>query len=144
MEVEINAWAVVLATVSSFVVGMIWYSPSVFGEMWRKLIKMDKKTMENGPQPSAWVLTVAGAAVQAYVLAHVTYLSYVFFDNSWMSSSLMTALWVWVGFQLSMAITHDSFEQRPIKLTAITAGNQLATLLAMGAIIGWLAPSIIG
>lgn len=144
MEVEINVWAVVLATVSSFVVGMIWYAPPVFGEMWRKLIKMDKKTMDKGPQPSAWVLTVAGAAAQAFVLAHVTYLSYVFFENSWMSSALMTALWVWVGFQLSMAVTHDSFEQRPMKLTALTAGNQLATLLAMGAVIGWLAPGVVG
>lgn len=141
MEVVLNYWAVAGAVVSSFVVGGIWYHPSVFGEMWRKLIGMDKKTMKKGPEPSAWVRTVLGALLQAYVLAHVTYLSAQFYtDVSWMGSALSSAFWMWLGFQLSMALTHDAFEQRPIKLTLLTAGNQLATLLAMGAIIGWLQP----
>ncbi len=138
MEVQINVWAVVLAVVSSFVVGMVWYSKPVFGEMWRKLIKMDEKTMKKGPKSSAWVLTVLAAALQAYVLAHVTYLSASFFGYSWMGASMSTAFWMWAGFQLSMALTHDAFEQRPLKLTMLTAGNQLATLLAMGAVIGWV------
>lgn len=140
MDVEINLLAVALAIVSSFVVGMIWYTPSVFGETWRKLIKMDKATMQNGPEMSAWVRTVVGAGLQAYILAHVTYLSYQFFGNSWMSSALSTALWMWLGFQLSMLLTHDAFEQRSIKLTMLNAGNQLATLLAMALAIGFLKP----
>jgi hypothetical protein len=140
MDVEINVWAVLAATVMSFVVGMIWYAPPVFGEIWRKLINMDKKTMQKGPEPSAWILTVFGAGLQAYVLAHVTYLSFIFFGNSWMSSALTTSLWMWLGFQLSMALTHDAFEQRPLKLTMLTAGNQLATLLAMALAIGLLQP----
>ncbi len=139
MEVEINVWAVLAATVASFVVGMIWYSPQVFGERWRKLIKMDKKVMDKGPEPSAWLLTVAGALLQAFVLAHVTYLSSQFFtDYSWMQAALSSAFWMWAGFQLSMILTHDSFEQRPLTLSILTAGNQLATLLAMGLVIGLL------
>lgn len=137
MDVEINVWAVLAATASSFVVGMIWYSQKVFGERWRKLIKMDKKVMEKGPAPSAWALTVAGALLQAFVLAHVTYLSSHFFtDYSWMQAALSSAFWMWAGFQLSMVLTHDSFEQRPLTLTMLTAGNQLATLMAMGLAIG--------
>lgn len=139
MEVEVNIWAVLLATVSSFAVGFVWYLPSVFGEQWRKLIKMDKKTMDKGPANSAWVLTVFAALLQAYVLAHVTYLTFSFFSgDSFLSSALTTAGWMWLGFQLTAFITHDSFERRPLRLTAINAGNQLATLLAMGLVIGWL------
>ncbi|MCA9328421.1 DUF1761 domain-containing protein [Candidatus Saccharibacteria bacterium] len=139
MDVEINVWAVLAATVASFIVGMVWYAPQVFGERWRKLIKMDAKTMKKGPGTQAWVLTVVGALLQAFVLAHVTYLSSSFFtDYSWMGAALSSAFWMWLGFQLSMILTHDSFEQRPMALTVLTAGNQLATLLAMGLVIGWL------
>ena len=140
MDVEINGWAVAAATAMSFVVGMIWYAPVVFGETWRKLIKMDKKTMQKGPEPISWVYTLVGAGLQAFVLAHVTYLSYSFFDESWMASALMTSLWMWAGFQLSMLFTHDTFEQRPVKLTLLNAGNQLATLLAMALVIGLFEP----
>ncbi len=139
MEVNINMWAVLAASVASFLIGGIWYAPQVFGERWRKLIKMDKKTMDKGPGTQAWMLTVAGALLQAYVLAHVTFLTdSVVSGNSWMISALMSASLMWAGFQLSMLLTHDSFEQRPFALTALSAGNQLATLLAMGLVIGWI------
>lgn len=139
MDFEVNIWAVLVATAASFIVGMIWYAPQVFGERWRKLIKMDKKVMDKGPAPSAWVLTVVGALLQAYVLAHVTHLTSHFFeDYSWMQAALMSGFWMWAGFQLSMILTHDSFEQRPISLTILTAGNQLVTLMAMALAIGWI------
>ena len=111
MEVEINVWAVVAAAVSSFVVGMIWYAPGVFGEKWRKLIKMDKKTMQKGPGGQAWALTVVGAFLQAFVLAYFTYVIYNFFegDISWLNTSVMTAAMAWGGFQLAMVMTHDAF-----------------------------------
>ncbi len=140
MDVDVNWIGVLLAAVSSFVIGGIWYAPGVFGEMWRKLIGMKKETMKKGPHPSAWILTVLGAFLQAYVLAHVTYLSFTFFDNGWMETALLTSLYMWLGFQLSMILTHDSFEQRPHKLTLLTAGNQLATLLTMGFVLGLFQP----
>lgn len=138
MEVQINLWAVLAAALASFAVGFVWYMPQVFGEMWRKLIKMDRKTMEKGPGSQAWVLTVVGALLQAYVLAHVTYLSFQYFGDSWMNSALTSSFWMWIGFQLSMIFTHDSFEQRPFALTLLNTGNQLATLMTMGVVIGWI------
>lgn len=139
MDVEINVWAVLAATFVSFFVGFIWYMPSVFGEQWRKLIKMDKKQMEKGPSGRGWALTTLGAVLQAYILAHVSYLSFSFFNGtSFFESALTTAGWMWLGFQLSMLLTHDTFEQRRLSLTAINAGNQLLTLLGMGLVIGWI------
>ena len=106
---------------------------------WRKLIKMDKKQMDKGPGGQGWVLTTVGAVLQAYILAHVAYLSFSFFNGStFFESALTTAGWMWLGFQVSMLLTHDTFEQRPLRLTAINAGNQLLTLLGMGLVIGWI------
>lgn len=137
MSVDVNLVAVIVATLASFAVGFLWYMPSVFGETWRQLVKMDKKTMEKGPSPRAWMFTVFAALLQAYVLAHVTYLFHsVFNGQSWLISALMSAFWMWAGFQLPVFLTHDSFEHRRLKLTAINAGYQLVTLLVMGLVIG--------
>ena len=38
MDLQINWLAVMLATLSSMVVGSVWYAPPVFGRMWMRLI----------------------------------------------------------------------------------------------------------
>lgn len=142
MDVEVNWWAVVLAPVAAMVVGMVWYAKPVFGNMWGKLIKLDEKKQKEGAARAIGISIVA-SLITGWVLAHLTYLSNYFYagqDYSWMGSALMTAFFVWLGFQFTMALVHDAFEQRDMKLTALTAGNQLVTLLAMGFVIGLLEP----
>ncbi len=136
----INWVGVGLGVVASFFVGYIWYHPLVFGEEWRKLIKMDKKTMQKGPDSKGWFFATFAAFFQSYITAHVTYLSFKFFNDSWMVSAVQTAFWLWLGLQLSTLITMHTFEQRPYRLTLINAGNQLATMLLIGLLIGLFQP----
>lgn len=142
MDVQINWWAVVLATVVAMVIGMIWYATPVFGKTWQKLTGKSEKDMKEMSWMPVFFAIVANF-VSAWVLAHLVFLSSYFYisrDYSWLSSALMTAFFVWLGFQLTMLIIHDSFEQRPIKLIALTAANQLVVLLSMGLVIGLLEP----
>lgn len=139
MEVQINWIAVFLAMVSSMVVGSIWYAKPILGEKWQKLVKLDDKKMQKGAV-KAMGITVVVSLITAFVLAHVTYLSYSFFDTSFMSAALTTAFWVWLGFTASRMITHDAFEQRDTKLTMMNITHELVTLLVMGLVIGWLQP----
>jgi hypothetical protein len=137
MEVDVNYLAVLLAGVSSMVVGAIWYSRSVFGEVWMKLakVKMNGKmtAMDN---IRLYGLTFVASLVMAYVLAHVTFLSNDFFGGSFLSSALTTAFWLWLGFTAVRFLTHDLFEGRPMKLTLLSAGNELATVMVMALVIG--------
>ncbi len=139
MSVEINWWAVVLATVSSMIVGSIWYARSVFGKTWMKLTKQNEKSMAMGKGAApALVATVALSFITAYVLAHIAFLSHKFFNNSFFVDAVATAFWVWLGFTAARMVTHDLFEHRPVKLTVLNAAHELVTLVVMGAIIGWL------
>lgn len=140
MDVEVNLWAVLGGFVASMVVGSIWYSRPVFGRVWQKMVGLDDKTMREASfQP--FFRMVPMALLQAYVLAHVTYLAANFLtDYTWMGAALSTAFWMWFGFQLTVIVIHDAFELRRLKLSLINAGNQLATLMAMGLVIGWLQP----
>jgi hypothetical protein len=138
MEVEINGTAVVLATLSTMVVGSVWYAPQVFGKKWEKLARIDKKNPAN---PAVAIgITLVVSLISAYVLAHVAYLAHQFFGNSFLHDSLTTAFWVWLGFTATRFITHDAFENRPRQLTLLNIAHEFVTFMVMGLIIGLMAP----
>lgn len=139
MGVEVNWLAVILATASSMVVGAIWYAKPVFGLMWMKLVRLDDKAMASDAAKAIGG-TIFASFLTAYVLAHVTFLSHHFFNNSYLQDALSTAFWMWLGFTAARFITHDVFERRPTVLTFLNIGHELVTLLVMGLIIGWLHP----
>lgn len=139
MEVEISAVAVLLAAFSAMVVGSVWYANAVFGKDWRKLLKLSKEK-EKQMANKAILRAVFTSIVSAYILAYLIEIAVVYFsDRSELSVSISIAFLVWLGFYLSHMYMQDAFEQRPGKLTAINAGNMLATLLVMGAVIGLVA-----
>lgn len=137
MNVEVNYVAILLAVVSSMIVGSVWYALPVFGKTWIKLARVDQKeAAKNGWRPI--LIGVLAGAVTAYVLAHVAYLSNYYFGNSFLQDALTTAFWLWLGLTAARFITHDAFECRPLKLTMITIAHEFLTLMAMGAIIGFM------
>ena len=136
MEVEINLVGVVLAVIASMIIGSIWYSKPLFGEEWMKLSKINEKKAKQGA-PKAMAAMFILAVLAAYVMAHVTYLSYsVMTDQSFQMAGITTGFWMWLGFGMFSILGNGMFEQRPPKLIMINAGNQLVTFVAMGAIIG--------
>lgn len=139
MDVQVNLWAVLLAMLSSMVVGSVWYAKGVMGDRWAKLVKLDDKKMKAGAA-RALAITVIVSTITAYVLAHVIYLSNQFFGNSFLQDALTTAFWVWLGFVAARIITHDVFEQRPQQLTIMTIVHELITLEVMALVIGLLKP----
>jgi len=141
MGVEINFIAVLLAGISSMVVGSIWYAKPVFGKTWSKLanVDMDRKlTSVNTIYTMGGTLLVS--LLTAFVLAHFSYLASQFYaqDYSFLVTSITTAFWAWLGFTAARVFTHDAFEGRRKKLTLITVSHEFVTLIVMGIIIGLL------
>lgn len=138
MSVEVNWLAVVLATLSTMVVGSLWYAPGVFGKLWEKLARIDPKNRANAPK--AIGITLVVSFVAAYVLAHVTYLAHSYFNNAFFVDAVSTSFWIWLGFVATRFITHDAFENRPWKLTLMNISHELITFIVMGMIIGLFQP----
>ncbi|MDQ2973013.1 MAG: DUF1761 domain-containing protein [bacterium] len=137
MDVEINYWAVLLAAASSMVVGSIWYSKRAFGTTWANLAKIDlNKKISNSQM--AWLMgsTFLASLITAYVLANVTFLSNMYFGNSWLEDALMTGFWLWLGFTAARIYVHNAFEERRKKLTLLALANELVTIMVMALIIG--------
>ena len=135
MNVDVNVWAVILGAVSSMVIGTAWYSKSVFGVSWMKMTKLKEDKMKDYA-PRALGLAFLSSLLMAYILAHMVFLSHIYFKNSFMTDALSTAFWAWLGFQALRVVMRDAFEQRRLKLSLINAGNDFVTLMVMGLIIG--------
>lgn len=139
MNVEVNYLAVILAALSTMVVGSTWYSMKVFGKWWCKWAKVD---MSRKVKPSEMVYMMGGtllvSLITAYVLAHFSFLAYQFYlqDYSFLATCLITAVWAWLGFTAARIFTHDAFEGRRKKLTLLNASHELVTFLVMGLVIG--------
>lgn len=139
MEVQLNWLGIVLAALSTMVVGGIWYAKPVFGRVWMKMVGLSDKDVESGAAKALGV-TLLISFISAYVLAHVAYISHEFFKNSFLQDSLMTAFWLWLGLTAGRMVTHDLFERRPAKLTFMNIGNEFVTIMVMGLVIGLFKP----
>ena len=135
MVPEINIWAVLLATLSSMIVGAIWYSKPVFGRRWMELARVDESRIQSSAV-GAYVLTIFASFLTAAVLAGSVSIAQEFYGGSFFVNSLVTAVILWIGFTAARFLTHDAFERRPATLTTITLGYELVTILVMAAIIG--------
>jgi len=136
MDVKVNLIAVLLSTVASMVIGMIWYHPKVFGGAWMKMAKI-----KMGEGNMAWTMGSAAASsfLMAYVLAHVTFLAHNFYiGNPFWRDAVNTAFWMWLGFMALRQIMRGEFNLRRKKETLIHVTNDLVTIMAMALIIGIL------
>ncbi len=137
MVPEINYWAVIVATLSTMVVGAVWYTPRVFGNAWMRLAKVEPGGNAAGPL----VLTLVVSFLSAWVLAGAAYIAWQFYGGSFLWSSVATALFLWVGFTAARFVTHDAFERRPAALTVMNVAHELVTFAVMGLIIGAWTPA---
>lgn len=137
---EINYWAVILATLSSMVVGSIWYTPKVFGNYWMK--KANVTPSGNTKDALGPILvTLVVSFVTAWVLAGAVFMAVDFYDGSFLVSALVTAVVLWAGFTAARFITHDAFDGRPAGLTVLNCAHELVTILVMAVIIGVWPPA---
>lgn len=135
MVPEVNIWAVLLATVSSMVVGSIWYAEAVFGKYWMKAVGHDAESMKSG-STAPIVVTVIVSFITAWVLAGAAAIAQNFYHGNFLTNTLLTTLILWAGFTAARFITHDAFDRRPPGLTVLNVAHELVTLLVMALIIG--------
>lgn len=141
MVPEINYWAVLLAMLSSMIVGSIWYTPKVFGTRWSKLANVDMDRPASSAT-MAIITTVLVSFITAWVLAGATALAWHFYDGSFFVAALFTSVALWAGFTAARFITHDAFEGRPTALTTLNIAHELVTVLVMAVIIGVWPPAL--
>jgi hypothetical protein len=135
MVPDINYLAVIAATLSSMIVGSIWYTPKVFGNYWMRQANVTPSgKASDAVRPI--IITVIVSFITAWVLAGAAFISWDFYGGSFFVNTLVTALILWAGFTAARFITHDAFDGRPTGLTVLNVAHELVTIVIMAIIIG--------
>lgn len=134
-NVHISILSIVLSVIVFMLVGMLWYSPFLFGTIWMKLVDMPK-TMTPAMRRKANIsmfFMIIPALVESYVLALVIL---NLFAPTW-KDAIHIAMLLWLGFIATTMATDHLFnsKQKPWKLFFINAGYQFFCLIIAALII---------
>ncbi len=137
MNVEVNYLALLIAGIASMALGFLWYSPVLFAKPWMKLMGYTPESLKKAQKEMGKLYGVSFllTLVSGYVLAHVMAMSMSFFNYPALSTGIISAFWMWLGFAMPVQATDMIFGSKKWKLFAINTGYQLASLLVMGVIL---------
>jgi hypothetical protein len=127
---SINLLVIFGAAIAANLVGALWYSPFLFGKLWRAAAGLGKSTgtMKNpvGTFISAFVLQFLAACMIGGLLGH---------NAGFTEGSRLGAL---LGFALVFTAIGmiNLYEDRPKQLVLIHGGYNIVALCIMGAIVG--------
>jgi hypothetical protein len=133
---NLNLLAVLVAAISTMVVGFLWYSPVLFAKSWMREMSYDPndKAKVQEMQKSAGP-AYSGAFIASLVSAFILALFFHWLHVQSLELGLLVAFHVWLGFVATVQLTGVLFMKQSMKLFAINTGYQLACYLAMGAIL---------
>lgn len=127
---QINYWAVVVAAASAFLLGGLWYSPALFGAIWKREagVSYDQSQQRHGPIVFAvsFLFSLIAATVFALFLGPEPPLSGAVRDGL-----AIGACWVATSFGINY-----QFANRTFKLFLIDAGYHVAQFTLYGVILG--------
>ncbi len=130
---SINYFAVLVAAISTFAIGGLWYSPLMFQRPWMRANRFtdaDVAAGAAGGQAKVFGLAFVFALVMSFNLA--MFLNAPDTTTAWgATAGALSAIWVALGIG-----TVALFERRPFAYTAINGGYWLVSFVVMGAILG--------
>lgn len=134
---HINLLGVLVAAISTMVVGFVWYSPLLFAKAWVREMgydmndkaKMEEMKKSAGP-------AYAGSFVASLVSAFMLALFLHWTKAEGLHFGALIGFHVWLGFVVTVQLTGVLFMKQSMKLFAINTGYQLVCYLVMGAILG--------
>ena len=127
---EINYWAVVVAALSGFAVGALWYGP-LFGRQWMAASGLTEADVKDTNFRRIYGVTFLMSLVSSYVLAHIV----AHFGATTITAGAQAGFWMWLGFVITVQITDALFNRGSMRLVSIDAGYRLVWLVVMGVIL---------
>jgi hypothetical protein len=129
-SIPINYFAVFVAALAKWMLGMIWYSPLAFGNAWEALAGRSDADVR-AAMPAALAADFIGSLVTAFVLALAT--------HSIGTHTALEGAFVgfcgWLGFAAPASLSMAIYERRPFRLSLINSGFMAISMVIIGAIV---------
>jgi Protein of unknown function (DUF1761) len=127
-----NLLAILVAAVSGFLVGGLWYGP-LFGKAWQREIGLSDDEIKSGNMAKIFGITFLFSVLSAVFLGHL--LSH--FDTDFYRT-MMISTGISIGFVAPAIGTNYLFGRKSGKLFAIDAGYWLSFYAVMGLVFALL------
>ena len=133
---HLNWLAILVAAISTMIVGFVWYSALLFAKPWMREMGYDPndKAKKQEMQKSAG-RAYAGSFVASLISAFTLALILHGLRAEDLHFGLMVSFHVWLGFVATVQFTGALFAKQSMKLLGINTGYQLVCYLVMGAIL---------
>jgi hypothetical protein len=130
---SINWLAILVAGLSAFVIGGIWYSPGLFGNAWMKESGLTEDQIRSGNKGKIFGFTALFSLLMA------ANLGMFLVDSAEMKTTLswgatagfLAGIWTFCAIAI-----HSLFELKSWRYILINGGYSIVSLTLMGAIIG--------
>jgi hypothetical protein len=130
----INIWELVVAALSNFVLGFLWYGKPLFGATWQKLADLTDEDVQGGNMPLIFGLSFVLNFIIAAFLSFFTEIA-MMLGSSAILGGLFAAL-LCVGFVATTFGINYLYHRKPLKLYLINVGYFMVSFFIMGLIIG--------
>jgi hypothetical protein len=132
-KVRHNYWAILVAALTYFVLGAVWFTLSM--KPWMEGIGRSMEWFTAHPYPSPvipYATAFLAAAVMALALSYVIQLT----GPQTATRGMRIAALLWLAFVFTTWATEYGYEERGITILAINTGYVLIGLVIEGAIVG--------
>ena len=133
MGTEVHLHAILVAAVSGFLVGGLWYGP-LFGKAWQAARGLSDDAMKNANMPMIFGLTFVLNLFSAFILDH-TLSTY---GTPGLNLSVMISSGVALGFIVPAIGVNYLFSRQSLRLFMIDAGYWLVIYSVMGVVFALL------
>jgi hypothetical protein len=123
---NVNVWAVLLGAVINMGLGMAWYSPLLFGDLWMRALGRSRE--EIGPAGVSYIASTVAAMVSAYVLALIVR----GLGITTAGHGLLAGAVTWVGIGATATAVFAVFQGPPLATWAIHGAYQLVAFCLQG------------
>ena len=130
----LNLWELLVAALSTFVIGFFWYGPFLFGRSWQQLLGLSDEEMKNANIPLLFGLAFLLNFIIAFFLSFFTEVA-MMLGSSAIYAGLMGAL-LCLGLVATSFGVNYLFSRKPFKLYLIDVGYLVVSFFVMGLIIG--------
>ena len=127
----LNWFAVIVAALSNFLIGGLWYSPVLFGKMWMKENNFSEDDLKKGNMARIFGFTFLFSFVMAFNLG--MFLNDAGTTASWGAMAGFLAGFGWVAMSI---FTIGQFESKSTRYMLIHGGYVTVSFIVMGLIIG--------
>jgi hypothetical protein len=127
---HLNYWAVLVAAISAFFLGGLWYSPLLLEPLWKKV---NGFADSEPPAPTPKIFAIS------FILSLVMALNLAMFLNdpkttaAWGATAGFLAGFGWIAMGIAII---SQFERRPWGYVVVNGGYLTVALVIMGAILG--------